>query len=43
MDLTFVVWELAFPAMISLGMALALPYVVAHSIVPLFGKQLLHN
>lgn len=43
MNLKFVLWELAFPAIITLGMALALPYLVAHSLVPLFGKLLLRN
>jgi len=36
MNLTFVLWELAIPAIVTLGLALALPYIVAHSIVPLF-------
>lgn len=38
MNLTFVLWELAIPAIVTLGLALALPYIVAHSIIPLFGK-----
>ena len=38
MNLTFVLCELAIPAIVTLGLALALPYVVAHSIVPFFGK-----
>lgn len=37
MNLSFVLWELAIPAIVSLGLALAVPYIVAHSIVPLFG------
>lgn len=40
MNLTFVLWELAIPAIVTLGLALALPYIVAHSIVPIFGKTL---
>ncbi|XP_046441490.1 E3 ubiquitin-protein ligase MARCHF6-like isoform X3 [Daphnia pulex] len=36
MNLTFVLCELAIPAIVTLGLALALPYVVAHSIVPFF-------
>jgi len=36
MNLTFVLWQLAIPAIVSLGLALALPYIVAHSIVPFF-------
>ena len=39
MNLTFVLWELAIPAIVTLGLALALPYIVAHSVVPLFGKH----
>lgn len=39
MNLTFVLWELAIPAIVTLGLALALPYIVAHSVVPLFGKN----
>lgn len=38
MNLTFVLWELAIPAIVTLGLALALPYIVAHSVVPIFGK-----
>lgn len=41
MNLTFVLCELAIPAIVTLGLALALPYVVAHSIVPLFGKLII--
>jgi E3 ubiquitin-protein ligase MARCH6 len=37
MNLTFVLWQLAIPAIVTLGLALALPYIVAHSIVPFFG------
>jgi E3 ubiquitin-protein ligase MARCH6 len=41
MNLTFVLCELAIPAIVTLGLALALPYVVAHSIVPFFGEFIL--
>ena len=41
MNLTFVLWELGIPAIVTLGLALALPYIVAHSIVPLFGMFLM--
>lgn len=36
MNLMFIFKELAAPVIISFGLALAVPYVIAHSIVPLF-------
>ena len=36
MDLRFIVTELAAPVIVCFGLALAVPYAVAHGIVPLF-------
>lgn len=35
MDLKFILWELAAPVIVCFGLALAIPYVTAHSFVPL--------
>lgn len=36
MDLTFIIRELATPVISCFGLALAVPYVIAHSIMPMF-------
>ena len=40
MNLSFILCEICAPVIGCLGMALALPYVIAKSIVPVLGKSL---
>lgn len=40
MHLGFIFWELAAPVIVSFGLALAVPHVLAYSIIPIFVKNL---
>jgi len=37
-DLNLIIRDLAAPCIVGFGLALAIPYVISKSIVPLFGK-----
>ena len=43
-NLKFIIWELATPVIAAFGLALSVPYVIAHSILPLiFTNQITRN